>query len=129
MWNNFLTQYVVSRALRILTKCYASGIRKAIQKGVLELTVAEDIFLFGKPLLQGLVEFRQVPRPKESEDEISGEQKRFLIDNNLNLTQMQQEVLLNQWKTLSELLQIFHFEKQSREELLAGMYPLIAQTA
>ena len=42
---------------------------------------------------------------------------------------MQQEVLLNQWKALSELLQIFHFEKQSREELLVGMYPLIAETA
>jgi hypothetical protein len=27
------------------------------------------------------------------------------------------------------LLQIFHFERQSREELLVGMYPLIAETA
>jgi hypothetical protein len=86
VWSNFLTQYVVIRALRVLTKCYASGIRKSLHKGITQLTVAEDIFAFGKPLLQGLVEFRQIPRPKESEEEISGEQKRFLIDNNLNLT-------------------------------------------
>jgi len=95
VWSNFLTQYVVVRCLRVLTKCYASGIRKSLQKGLTQLTVAEDLFSYGKPLLQGLVEFRQIPRPKESEDEISGEQKRFLIDNNLNLTNMQQEVLLN----------------------------------
>jgi hypothetical protein len=35
--------------------------------------VAEDVFTFGKPLLQNLVEFKQIPRPKESEDEISDE--------------------------------------------------------
>ncbi len=104
MWSNFLTQYVVCRSLRVLTKCYAKGIRGSLQRGIAQLTVAEDLFVYGKPLLQGLVEFRQIPRPKESEEEISGEQKRFLIDNNLGLTYMQQEVLLNQWKALSELL-------------------------
>ncbi len=51
VWSNFLTQYVVTRALRILTKCYAAGIRKSLQKGITQLTVAEDIFSFGKPLL------------------------------------------------------------------------------
>ena len=34
VWSNFLTQYVVIRALRVLTKCYASGIRKSLDKGI-----------------------------------------------------------------------------------------------
>ena len=73
VWSNFLAQYVVCKALRVITKSYAKGIRQSIHKGITQLTVAEDLFLYGKPLLQGLVEFRQIPRPKESEDEISGE--------------------------------------------------------
>ena len=56
--------------------------------------VAEDVFTFGKPLLQSLVEFKQIARPKESEEEISDEQKRFLIDNDITLTKMQQSVFL-----------------------------------
>jgi hypothetical protein len=75
------------------------------------------------------VEFKQIPRPKESEDQIRTEEKHFLIENGLTLTLMAQDVLLNQWKTLSELLQIFHFEKQSREELLMPLYPVIAEKA
>jgi hypothetical protein len=86
VWSNFLTQYVVSKCLRVITKSYAKGIRQSIKKGISSFFVAEDVFTFGKGLLQALVEFRQIPRPKESEDEISGEQKHFLIDNNLNLT-------------------------------------------
>ncbi len=129
VWGNFLTQYVLFKCLRFITKSYAKGIRQSIKKGISAFFVAEDVFTFGKGLLQALVEFRQIPRPKESEDEISGEQKHFLIDNNLNVTQMQQEVLLNQWKALSEFLQIFHFEKQSREELLVPLYPAIAEQA
>jgi hypothetical protein len=41
---------------------------------------------------------------KESEDEISNEQKRFLIDNDLTLTKMQQSVFLCQWKVVSDLI-------------------------
>lgn len=51
--------------------------------------IAEDVFTFGKSLIHGLVEFRQIPRPRESEDQISDEQKRFLIDNDQTLTKMQ----------------------------------------
>jgi hypothetical protein len=122
-------QYVVQKCLRVITKAYSKGINTCLQKGISYFMVAEDVFTFGKPLLQALVEFRQAPRPKESEDQISDEQKRFLIDNDLTLTKMQQDMFLNQWKTLSDFLSIFHFEAELRTTVLLPLYPVIAEQA
>lgn len=44
-------QYVVQRALRTVTKCYAKGIQQCLAKGETNIMVAEDVFTFGKPLL------------------------------------------------------------------------------
>ena len=122
-------QYVLTRCLRTVTKCYSKGIQACLARGITYFMVAEDVFTFGKPLLQALVEFRQIARPKESEDEISDEQKRFLIDNDLTLTKMQQAVFLSQWKVISDLIKIFKLEAQAREELLRPLYPVISEKA
>jgi len=128
-WGAFLMQYVVQSCLRTVTKCYSKGIQSSLAKGITYFMVAEDVFTFGKPLLQSLVDFRQIARPKESEAEISDEQKRFLIDNDITLTKMQQAVFLCQWKVVSDLIKIFKLEAQAREDLLKPLYPVIAEKA
>ena len=84
---------------------------------------------FGRPLLTALSEFNAVGRPKESEEEISLEERRFLVDNTLTLSQMAQDVLLNQWHSLSNWLYIMTFDQSAREELVAALEPAIAAHA
>lgn len=37
--------------------------------------------------------------------------------------------MLSQWHTLSHLIQLLSYEKQSKDELLTPLYPLIAEKA
>lgn len=66
-----------------------------MKKGIQFFMVPEDIFLIGKPLLHNILEFKQVPRPKDDDSEESNEAKRFMIDNNTSISMMAQFVLMN----------------------------------
>ena len=95
-WGPFLLQYVVYRCLRKLTHAYTQGIKECLRKGVQWFLVPEDVFLYGKPLLHNILEFRAAARPK---DEVNAdgttivtdsnlEAKYFMIDNELSASDM-----------------------------------------
>jgi hypothetical protein len=67
---------------------------------------------FGQSILHALVDFRQVPRPPSATEGESLEQQQFLVENNLTLSLMQQEVLLNQWTALCHLLYVLSFDPE-----------------
>ena len=134
-WGPFLLQYVAYRCLRKLTHAYTQGIRECLKKGVQWFLVPEDIFVYGKPLLHNILEFRSVQRPKDevladgsTDSDSNLEAKYFMIDNELSATDMAQDVLLNQWRTLGEFIQIFQYEAQLKQELLV-LCPVIAAKA
>jgi hypothetical protein len=39
-------------------KCYSEGIKECLKKGIQYFFIPEDIFTFGKPLLQNLLEYQ-----------------------------------------------------------------------
>ena len=58
MWSSYLSQFILFRSLRAITKSYAEGIKDCLKKGIQYFFIPEDIFNFGKPLLANLIEFQ-----------------------------------------------------------------------
>lgn len=89
----FLLQYLLSKSLNAIVGCYANGIKTCLSKGVTYFLVSEDLLQFSQSILHSLVEFRTIPKPILDQESL--EQQRFLVDNNLTLSLMQQDILLN----------------------------------
>jgi len=68
VWGTFLTQYVVFKSVRKIMACYTDGIKECLRRGISVFMVAEDVFQMGQPLLSNIVEFKPVPKPRESDD-------------------------------------------------------------
>ncbi|CDW83820.1 rrna methylase family [Stylonychia lemnae] len=127
-WGPFLLQFVLFQCLKKITHQYTKGIRDSLRRGIQYFMVPDDIFVIGKPLLHNILEFKQLPKPKEDDSEEFNEGRKFMIDNDTSIGLMSQAVLINQWKTLSELVQIFQYESQIKQEILV-LYPIIAEKA
>lgn len=126
-WGDYILGYVLFQVLKDINLCYSKGIKECLKNKVTDFFLQEDVFNVGRPLLNNLVTFRHTSQ-KLIESKLTQEQNHFYVENSLNITKVQQTVLLSSWSIIAELITIFQFDSQSKKDLDA-INPIISEKA
>jgi hypothetical protein len=122
-WLQFLLAYLTAKTLRTLTHAYSSGLKHCLASGQQYFMVSEDLLKHAPAILHMLIEDKPIAKPKEAE----GEQRKFLVDNNLTVSIMAQEIVINRWMCLGEVIHVMSFDRENKERVLKPMYKTISE--